>query len=69
MMEEMQQDKVISEDFSLPGQLPYKSLPAQNQALKTEDFCFGTILEPVRQGKVGCANLILSVHLLACLAV
>lgn len=35
MMEEMQQDKVISEDFSLAGQLPYKSLPAQNQALKT----------------------------------
>lgn len=35
MMAEMQRDKVISEDFSLLGQLPYKSLPSQNQAWKT----------------------------------
>lgn len=29
---------MISEDFSLQGQLPYKSLPAQNQAWKIDHF-------------------------------
>ena len=39
MMAEMQRDKRISEDFSLLGQLPSKSLPVQNQAWKKDRVC------------------------------
>lgn len=38
-MAEMRRDKVISEDFSLLGQLPHKSLPVQNHVWKIDHFC------------------------------